>query len=63
MHLIMVVCFLKILVLILQNSITVPDFLSGCIDGWTLWNTHCYGFISDRRLILEEADSYCWVST
>ncbi|XP_052225224.1 contactin-like [Dreissena polymorpha] len=34
--------------------------LNGCIDGWTLWNKHCYGFISDRRLILEEADSYCW---
>ncbi|XP_053379339.1 contactin-3-like [Mercenaria mercenaria] len=35
--------------------------LNGCSEGWISNAAQCYSFVANNPLIIEEADSYCWV--
>ncbi|XP_052820357.1 contactin-5-like [Mya arenaria] len=45
---------------LLFNETHAQIGINGCPSSWVLFESHCYGFITDNPKILEEADSSCW---
>ena len=43
-------------------TFTFVFIVSGCPNGWTLFESSCYHFVSETPMIQEEADAICWVS-